>query len=61
MGEKVLPEISVSPGVLTLEYLRAVTAARGLNDTTHKAGLPQKAYWSVIHETNNSNLPLLLS
>lgn len=56
-----MPEISISPGVSTLESLGAVTAAPGLNDTTHKTWLPQKADWSVIHETNNSNLPLLLS
>lgn len=53
----------ISPGVLTLESLGAVTAApkKGLQYTSHKTGLPQKAYWSVIHETNNSNLALLLS
>jgi len=52
----------VPPGVLTLELLGAVTAApiKGLNYTSCETGLPQKAYWSVIHETNNSNLALLL-
>lgn len=60
---KGLPEIPVSPGVLTLASLRSVTAApiKDLLKASCKPGLSQKAYWSVIHESNNSNLALLLS
>lgn len=61
--KKCLPEIPVSQGVLTSESLSAVIAApvKDLHYASCKPGLSQKAHWSVIHETNNSNLALLLS
>lgn len=58
-GREGLPEISVS-GILTLESVGAVTAApvKGLHYTSQASS---KSNWAVIHETNNSNLALLLS